>query len=656
MATLGKKDYYNKVYGCWLGKNCGGTLGAPLESAWGKEEMFDVWWYPELKEGGIPNDDLELQLIWLQALEDQGINIKAKDLAEYWLDCIGYNFDEYGLHKTNLKKGLMPPISGYYNNWFKHCMGSPIRSEIWACIAPGLPDVAAAYAYEDAIVDHAGGESVYGEMFNAALESAAFFIPEKEKLLEIGLSFISGDCKTAKAIKDAIKAYKQGMDWKEARNFVLRNSYSPIAQYSPVNLGFQTIGLLYGKDFADAICKAVNCGYDTDCTGATLGSILGIILGKEGLPEKWIKPLGDKITTNSSWEGITNVREPKDLDELTRRVCKIGKKVLFFYEGKIVREGKNISKNVKLGFEPDKNIKRLWHASPTQVEFDLHTLTASVDYLKSPVLQLGVPKDFQVILTNPRLVKLDIDVSVKLPWGWDAQPKVKKITIEPGAKSVCKFSVRVDDVKVLNTSNRGSISLLVSGRPQLEEIPIVFLAANRWLVSKVFKGKEGIKALYPLEKNLESTGLDENWDIISFFENELKLEEIFHGESGVIYLRHYVHSPDTRDVRVGLPSNCPFRMWLNGRMIRQVETEGILRPNYLGDGSFEDTRPNDFPPGNFPPGRSYVDVKLKEGWNQFFIKIVRKDKLIQAHFIISSSTPFYHGFADLIEYKFPWEV
>ncbi|GAH30420.1 unnamed protein product, partial [marine sediment metagenome] len=88
---------------------------------------------------------------------------------------------------------------------------------------------------------------------------------------------------------------------------------------------------LYGKDFGDAICKAVNCGYDTDCTGATLGAMLGIILGKTGLPDKWTKPLSDKIATNSSWGGIVNVREPKGIGELTERVCRIGEKVLSFY-------------------------------------------------------------------------------------------------------------------------------------------------------------------------------------------------------------------------------------------------------------------------------------------------------------------------------------
>ena len=635
MATLSKKDYYNKVYGCWLGKNCGGTLGAPLESIWGKEEMFDAWWYPELKEGGIPNDDLELQLIWLQALEDKGIHIKARDLAEYWLDCIQYNFDEYGLNKTNLKKGLLPPISGYYNNWFKHCMGSPIRSEIWACITPGFPNLAASYAYEDAIVDHAGGESVYGEMFNAVLESAAFIISDKEKLLEIGLSFIPKRCETTKAIKNAIKAYKEGTDWKEARNLVLQNSYSPIAQYSPVNLGFQTIGLLYGKDFGDAICKAVNCGYDTDCTGATVGAMLGIILGKDRLPKEWIEPLGDKIATNSSWGGITNVREPEDLDELTRKVCRIGEKVLSFYEGRVRIGKKTVLENASSNPGPDENIKRLWDTPPTRVDFDLHVLIVSVDYLDDPVVQLGVWKDFQVTLRNSRLKKLDVELSVRRPDGWDAQPKVKKITVKPETESVCKFSMKVDEIKELNTSNRASLCVSVKERSQVEEIPLAFIAANRWLISKVFR--EEAKAS-SLESNSEPAGVDENWTVTDFSGNELLLEEKFQGKPGIIYLRHYVHSPDTRNVRVGLPSNCPFQIWLNGNMIHKVQAEGVLRPNYAGD------------------GRSYVDTKLKEGWNQFLVKVVRKGKLVQAHFIISTANRFHHGFADLIECKFPWEL
>jgi len=621
---LTEQEYYDKVYGCWLGKNVGGTLGTPLENMWGKEEMFDVWWYPKLQEGGLPNDDLELQLIWLQAIEERGLNITARDLAEYWLDCIQYNFDEYGLNKTNLKKGLLPPISGYFNNWFKHCMGSPIRSEIWACIAPGLPNVAAKYAYEDAIVDHAGGESVYGEIFNAAVEAAAFIISDKEKLLEIGLSFIPQDCQTAKAIRNALEAYKEGMGWKDARNFVLKNSYSPVAQYSPVNLGFQTIGWLYGEDFGDAICKAVNCGYDTDCTGATLGSILGIILGKDGLPKKWIEPLSDKIVTNSSWGGIRNVREPKNLDDLTERVCKIGKKIIALYGDE------------QDPFLVNDEVKKLWKISPTRVDFDTKTLNVSIDYINNPAIRLGVDKEFKVIVKNLRLIPLEVKVSCKFPVGWDVTPKEKGLVVQPQEEVSLPFSVQVYDINALSISNRGSVTVSVKGRPQIEEVPIVFVASNKWLVSERFDGN--IDAELHLEGELNPSGVGGNWKVANFDENELVIEPYFDGKDGIIYLRYYVYSPDTRVVRVGLPSNCPFKIWLNGVKIYEVKTEGMLRPNYGGD------------------GRSYVDTVLKEGWNQFFIKIERRGKPVEAHFIIATGDKFHHGVADLIGCKFPWEI
>ncbi|HQE25221.1 MAG TPA: ADP-ribosylglycohydrolase family protein [Candidatus Atribacteria bacterium] len=621
---LSDNEYYDKVYGCWLGKNAGGTLGTPLESGWGQEEMFDVWWYPKLEEGGLPNDDLELQLIWLQALEDRGLHITARDLAEYWLDCIAYNFDEYGLNKTNLKKGLVPPVSGYFNNWFKHCMGSPIRSEIWACIAPGLPNVAAKYAYEDAIVDHAGGESVYGEIFNAAVESSAFVISDKMKLLEIGLSFIPEHCETAKAIRNAITAYEKGMDWKEARNFVWRNSYSPIAQYSPVNLGFQTIGWLYGEDFGDAICKAVNCGYDTDCTGATLGAMLGIILGRSGLPEKWVEPLSDRIATNSSWGGIKNVREPENLDELTRRVCKIGKKVLALF-------GDDSDP-----FIPEEETKKLWYLPPTRIDYDLKTVSAGLDYIDSPAIQVGSEKKFNLIIKNPHPETLEAEVSCRFPEKWDVSAEDKKIVLKSGEEITIPCSVRVGDIKSLQTSNRGSISISVKERPQIPDIPVVYLGSNRWLISKRYDGN--INTETELEKDPNPSGPGEHWRVVNFDDNELNIEPYFEGKPGIIYLRHYIYTAFPRPLRVGLPSNCPFQLWLNGEKIHEVESEGILRPNYGGD------------------GRSYVVSDFREGWNQILAKLERKDKPVEAHFILATGDKFSHGIVDVIECKFPWEI
>ena len=57
--------------------------------------------------------------------------------------------------------------------------------------------------------------------------------------------------------------------------------------------------LLYGDgDFARSICYAVQIGFDTDCNGATVGSIVGMMKGYEQIPDEWIKPLQGELDTD----------------------------------------------------------------------------------------------------------------------------------------------------------------------------------------------------------------------------------------------------------------------------------------------------------------------------------------------------------------------
>ncbi len=194
---LGREEYKDKVYACWLGKNIGGTLGVPVE--W-RRQINDISFYLQnLKGEPVPNDDLDLQLVWLATLEMHGIDIDAHVLADSWLLYVTPHYNEYGTGKANLRRGLLPPLTGNHDNEFKDSCGAFIRSEIWACLAPGLPNVAAKYAYEDAIVDHGHGEGTYAAVMIAAIQSAGFVIGDLRTLIHIGLSYIPADCGVAQA-------------------------------------------------------------------------------------------------------------------------------------------------------------------------------------------------------------------------------------------------------------------------------------------------------------------------------------------------------------------------------------------------------------------------------------------------------------------------
>lgn len=42
---------------------------------------------------------------------------------------------------------------------------------------------------------------------------------------------------------------------------------------------------------------AVETGFDTDCNGATVGSVLGMANGLDSIPEYWKKPIADTLET-----------------------------------------------------------------------------------------------------------------------------------------------------------------------------------------------------------------------------------------------------------------------------------------------------------------------------------------------------------------------
>ena len=123
----------DRIFACWIGKNIGGTLGTPYE---GKRELMDIHGFASRAGEPLPNDDLDLQLVWLRAVDQFGPNaINSKLLGEYWTSWVTPHWNEYGVSKSNMRDGVLPPMSGEINNeeW-KHSNGAWIRTEVWACL------------------------------------------------------------------------------------------------------------------------------------------------------------------------------------------------------------------------------------------------------------------------------------------------------------------------------------------------------------------------------------------------------------------------------------------------------------------------------------------------------------------------------------------
>ena len=502
---LNEQEFSDRVLGCWLGKNVGGTLGMPFE--W-KRQINNVSFYTQ-DLGGEPiaNDDLDLQLLSLIVLEERGVDLDAHTLAEYWTLYVTPHWAEYGTAKINMRAGLMPPLCGTRGNAFKHSCGAFIRSEIWACIAPGDPQRAAYYALQDAMVDHGDGEGTYAAVFMAAVESAAFVEKDLRVLIDIGLSFLPQECGVAGAARCALACHDAGKLWQEAREEILRGfrggTYLNLSHYTspedhekglsdgvlgwdaPGNIGLTVLALLQGKgDFGQTLCIAVNCGEDTDCTAASAGALFGIMNGSAAIPADWIAPIGRTIKTaclNLGELGYINGSIPADVDALTRRTVEMTRLVQARFRPplRLTSAATDLS-----GHEPQTlmagDARHLYERLQGPVyRFDFFEVYLDCD--GDATIAPGQSRTITVRLRNTYKVQANLQLKWYAPDGWRVSPRratILSLPISLGTSGECTFQITAPAEWGEANAHRFVLEVTSDGRPTVMTAPLVLLGAE----------------------------------------------------------------------------------------------------------------------------------------------------------------------------------
>lgn len=280
MTDMNFTEYADKVLGAWMGKCVCGNIGAPFE---GMKQRIKVPFEESMLRDMLPNDDLDLQVLFLDVAERFGADFTSYDLAEAFYRCCPYAPGEYAYFKKNYACGITPPLSGAFNNSvYKTGMGATIRSELWACLAPGDPAKAVEYARRDACLDHTG-DGVEGEVFMAAFESALFSDPDIRAAAERALSFVKEGSRLPELVR-LVLDITQKTDFEGSYDALMRLWGSAEATSVYQNIGIILINLIFGTDdlLADTV-RTCGCGFDTDCTCATFGAVRGILQGGESL-------------------------------------------------------------------------------------------------------------------------------------------------------------------------------------------------------------------------------------------------------------------------------------------------------------------------------------------------------------------------------------
>lgn len=314
---LDYNDYRAKIYAGWMGKSIGGTIGARMENHKTRMNLTHEALWPEVI---MPNDDMDIQIVWLEALQERGIWIESDDLADFWQDRCWYNFCEYGVCLNNWQRGIHAPLSGTWNNrFFAESEGCPIRSEIWGLICPGNPVLAAEYARKDAQLDH-GGASELCEMFLSAAAAAAFFDDDLDRVLDAGLAVLPANSVVHHMVHEVRAICAAHPQFDQAWRLVVRRFGDRDASKAMMNQAIVVMSLILGRgDFSETMRLAINSGWDTDCTAATAGALLGIMRGDSIFPADWVEKMGKTLAC-----GVEVKHKHASFEQLTDDTARLG--------------------------------------------------------------------------------------------------------------------------------------------------------------------------------------------------------------------------------------------------------------------------------------------------------------------------------------------
>jgi len=341
------------------------------------------------------------------------------------------------------------------------------------------------------------GEGTYAAIFVGAMQSAAFVIHDLRTLIDIGLSKIPESCLLAKYVRATVKAYDDGMTWQDCRTMILRmNEETGLGWFqAPGNVAFTVLGLLWGEgDFKKSMIIAINCGDDTDCTGATVGSIMGIMNGMAGIPKDWKAYLGDSIVTVSTING--HGYWPKTCTELTDCVLSLIGATMRTPNGELAAKGPAFV----LTDEPsdfgtlkpedmmgDSFAQELGRRAQYNFTADNCYAHAMVEFEHEPVIAANGTLSLKLtaLLKTTMADQKMIAVHFYLPEGWQAQGRKHihasmPIWSHDDIPYSWKFGHSTTEITLVanenvQAENRAVIELRVDGRPTPLLIPLTIL-------------------------------------------------------------------------------------------------------------------------------------------------------------------------------------
>ncbi len=272
------------------------------------------------------DDDIQYSIINLMLLEKFGFKFTSQEALENIIKNYPCNCGSSFQMKKNFLFGMKSPDTGFYGNSCKQSLGSQIRCDVFGWTSPGNPAFAARLAYKDAINSQTKN-GIYSPIFFSALMADVLVHGDVLKGIETASKYIPPKSRFAEAIQNSKTLCDKHSDIKNIYTAILEKykDVNNLFLHALPNAEIIICSLIRNhNDFSKAIADAVLCGLDTDCTAATVGSIMGCALGTKGISKHWTEPFNDTIESG----GLQNVdyQETYSISELADRTFEIAYK------------------------------------------------------------------------------------------------------------------------------------------------------------------------------------------------------------------------------------------------------------------------------------------------------------------------------------------
>jgi len=314
----------DKIYAGWLGQIAGASMGTRIEGFTSRalREVFGDSLGKYIGKPSTLNDDITYEIVFLSAFKDKKRDIDSEFLSKKWVELIPFGWSAELVALENLKKGILPPLSGTKLNPFQEWIGAQMRCMVHGFLSPYSPSEAARLAFIDSQISHSGN-GIYGGIHSAVLVSLAFSIEDPKKLVIESLKYIPMHTEFREVVEKTINWCRNTNSYEEVISLIT----DEFRQYNWVHLYPNTARVITSLwfsngDFDRAMKIVAQAGFDVDCNAGEVGSIIGVMEGTNALSNYWIKPFNDNLETYV--RGFENIKI-SELAETTLKLLKEAK-------------------------------------------------------------------------------------------------------------------------------------------------------------------------------------------------------------------------------------------------------------------------------------------------------------------------------------------